>query len=455
MSTPHSPTGPGHPDPVLAELADATGLGPHEASFRAGPQAFDFKRLVIGAFVLFGLHFATTHGMDDPAPKGEPLALGVLATALGLWTIMAPLVATRRHLHLFENGFIHVNGERHEAFHLDRLQAFQQKATEHYVNGGYQGTSHDITVRRADGLKLTLTNRYSDIGEFARAVAAKYSARRLPRLIEACHCGEDVPFGPLTINLQGLRKGRKTLPWDQVERVVLHKGRLKIHRTGAFMAWADVSSDAVAGITDFNALLQLCCGQQIDSTTEPIALPTPPNRHPHAIPDAPPHDGDPLPRIPAPEHLASCTGDEHTCPDTAGHHTAHQQALQALDEAHRLPAFHGIHHAGWATDTLRRLGHHEEEQQASRLARQHLHTLAGTPVLPPGIKRSTLITARQVAVSLSESRRPIAEQITHARAWADLAARLGHDPAPAPATTWLNRLIAWRNGDTDPTGTLT
>ncbi|MFD5559072.1 DUF6585 family protein [Kitasatospora griseola] len=409
---------------------------------------FDFRNLLIGASILFAIHAIGTNGFEKPASLTWQVVLVLSGTGLVIVTLVVP-ASRDRHLYLFERGFAHVGHGRMDLFPFDQLASVQQKNTDNYLNGHYDDTEHTITVTRADGLKLTFTDRYGQIGEFGRVLAAHRAATRLLRLVEALHAGGEVPMGAFTLSLDGLRKGRDTLPWNEIDRVVLHKGRLKVYRTGRFTSWADVAENAVGWIVDFNALLKICSGKQIDSSTEPVALP---KADTVGAPTAPGVLDAPAPSIPRPEHLTACPGNEEDCPDPDGHRSTLEHALRVLDEARQLPLIGAVHSPGWATETLHRLGHDAGATQASRLARQHLRALTQTPTLSAGLNQAALTTAHQVAVHLSETRRPVAEQITHARTWTHLATRFGHDPAPAQ--TWLDRLTAWRDGEADPTGVL-
>jgi hypothetical protein len=59
----------------------------------------------------------------------------------------------------------------------------------------------------------------------------------LPAALEACSRGEEVAFGVLTASFEGLHKGKKVLPWDDVRECKAVRGWLTIRGKGRWRCW--------------------------------------------------------------------------------------------------------------------------------------------------------------------------------------------------------------------------
>ncbi len=100
---------------------------------------------------------------------------------------------------------------------------------------GWKGHAQ-LTVILQDGRRLTLTNLLSDFDLLVETIKRNIYPRLLVRYTRAFNQGKPVRFGPLTLDAQGVHKGRKILLWHEIGQSVLRDGRLTLEPTATSRA---------------------------------------------------------------------------------------------------------------------------------------------------------------------------------------------------------------------------
>lgn len=141
-------------------------------------------------------------------------------------------------IHIFTNGFIRANGSKIDVVRWEQIEAIWQRS----VRSRYGSTSHTYTVMRGDGLKMKFNSLIKRVGDLGSALQDQVSRLQTPRAIAAYNSGNTVMFGKISVSMQGISNGSKTLPWNEVSAVTLKRGYVTVQRQGGWsMNWASVS----------------------------------------------------------------------------------------------------------------------------------------------------------------------------------------------------------------------
>jgi len=105
---------------------------------------------------------------------------------------------------------------------------------------------HTFTVRSCnvqlrDGRKIRFNNALKNAKQLITTIQRAVTPRILARARQDYNAGQAVPFGKLSISRAGISKGKKTLPWDQVERVTVDKGTITVKKQGSLFKWASAT----------------------------------------------------------------------------------------------------------------------------------------------------------------------------------------------------------------------
>lgn len=133
------------------------------------------------------------------------------------------------------------------AYRWDEIVSVLNYVTAHYENSWYQKTTFTCRMEFADGTVLPLrgTHRVAPGADGAAADSAAYrftaiadamarvvAIALLPRSLDALAAGKALCFGPLVIDANGLRFGRRDAPWSQVGAAVVKSGGLTVPYQG-------------------------------------------------------------------------------------------------------------------------------------------------------------------------------------------------------------------------------
>jgi hypothetical protein len=170
------------------------------------------------------------------------LPAGVVLTGLQLWNLLAPLRVV-----LTPDGF----EARGEAYPWDEVAAVGEQLNPNEPLNGLT-----VWVRHANGRTARLSA--ARLAELPLLLAVIHR-HTLPRLLAearaALERGEAVPFGPIELTADGLRAGRRVLPWAELERVTPDgEGDLGVWAVGRRKPWLDVATGKVGNV---RVLLQL------------------------------------------------------------------------------------------------------------------------------------------------------------------------------------------------------
>ncbi|GAA4633887.1 hypothetical protein GCM10023196_073230 [Actinoallomurus vinaceus] len=174
----------------------------------------------------------------------------------------------------FEAGLVRQNhGKAPEAFRWDQLATVHERVTNRYNNGTYDATYFTYTLTLANGASTKLDGFYRDpklhrnpgfaisanprgrqYADLGRAVANYVTRAKLPGALESLERGESLTFGDVTIDRNGVRRGRHAAPWVSIQEVKVEKGWITIKQEGKFRP---LHKQEVAGIPNFSLFITL------------------------------------------------------------------------------------------------------------------------------------------------------------------------------------------------------
>lgn len=189
--------------------------------------------------------------------NGGALALWLLFTLVFGGLCMYGLTYTARHgVHqafLFVKGLIDVQGTETKVFPWGRIAEFWIKAIRR------SGTRSVVyTIRRDDGLEAklnTLDFGTSNVDTLGTIISEAVVRSQLPRALAAMQSGNDLPFGPITLNAQEIRIAHHRLLWSEVGDVTVENGFLYVLKPGQMKLLG--LSVAVMHIPNLAVLLKL------------------------------------------------------------------------------------------------------------------------------------------------------------------------------------------------------
>jgi len=208
------------PQDVLAAAAER-GLGTPTAEYAASTP---FAWVVVGV-VLFGpLVYSLTQGIETPVEYGIAVA-GLAAIGLGAWQI----VQKKRWLIAFFSGGLYYR--THKAVFISRWDETTAVVADVRLSNGHK--FHKYTLWRNAEESLVLENGWPEIEEIGSRLVRDANRAMLPRYIESFDAGNDLVFGDLKMNREGIGVDNRFTPWASVTEFALANGSLVISANGA------------------------------------------------------------------------------------------------------------------------------------------------------------------------------------------------------------------------------
>ena len=101
-----------------------------------------------------------------------------------------------------------------------------------------RGEHHFIRVTCGDGKELVFRNFLEDLPWLAKIIHYETLSYLLPTAFDALKNGEELSFGKLRVDSEGLRSEKdKFLPWAEVQEVTLANALLMVNKKGKWRSW--------------------------------------------------------------------------------------------------------------------------------------------------------------------------------------------------------------------------
>ncbi len=235
--------------PVLPAGAPADVLGETIAEFSTwGGWLLGFA----GFFLLLGMVFGCAGAMGGRRLVGLAMT-GLLFCLLSVIPAIYGFMRLGRRVIVCDNGLVDCWAGRVRYWTWDQVDHFYLSITAVFVNGVHNHTKHVYDVHTSTGEKLTYTEAFEGAEELGVLLAGEIARAKFTPTLEAMERGHWIDFGRFELGKAGLRAGRATLPWGEVEEFSVNKGVLRIFpRDGG--AWESVP---VTEVPNLQLLLRL------------------------------------------------------------------------------------------------------------------------------------------------------------------------------------------------------
>ncbi|MBZ0283065.1 MAG: hypothetical protein K8L97_20170 [Anaerolineae bacterium] len=160
----------------------------------------------------------------ETADFSTKLVFGILALLPlcgGIYILGSFVLAFGQQMEIYEDGIAHIDGDKKRAF---RWSDFTDLNYQHNVMvHRYYGipiakyTTYDLKLM-ADGKKLiSLTKNYSRFEDAGRVILNYVVPLILERHYAAYKRGETVQYGNIEVNREGIKQGRKSISWREID----------------------------------------------------------------------------------------------------------------------------------------------------------------------------------------------------------------------------------------------
>jgi hypothetical protein len=129
--------------------------------------------------------------------------------------------------------------------------------------GIYIGTLHKYFLRDKQGRRLVLSNLFKDVEKLSRLIEQAIFSRLYEQAADQYNQGQKVVFGPLVVSKAGIQIGKKYFPWQEVSRVTVQQGILKISKKGKWLGGASTSISAIPNVQVLLSILDQLVGVKI------------------------------------------------------------------------------------------------------------------------------------------------------------------------------------------------
>jgi hypothetical protein len=217
---------------------------------------FLFGASFVALWVLFTVH------VPGPIPWLFRAVVNVLILGVGVFLMLAAVVvpvrlsrSKRGRVLVYPEGLLRLGAAVPEALFWDEVAVIRQRAVLDIRRAVMLG-ERQVTVERTDGSVV----RFDDVvvprlRRLTLLMQQKTLPHLLPRALQALQAGATVPLGVLSATAEGLRHGRRLLPWSELAQYRMHKsGKLVIRRRGWWRAWW---SGPVSRVDNAHVLLTL------------------------------------------------------------------------------------------------------------------------------------------------------------------------------------------------------
>jgi hypothetical protein len=153
---------------------------------------------------------------------------------------------------VYEKGLAYSDNKGLQTWGWQEVELFYVAITKHYHNGIYTGTTYLYTLKKADGSRLKLDNKFKQIEALGRLAGQKVAPYQYDRLLQKLRNGQTVQLGPIAIDKESIAVGKKTYPWNEVEQVGIQKGYMSIKKKAG--GWFSGASAPVSAIPNLDAL---------------------------------------------------------------------------------------------------------------------------------------------------------------------------------------------------------
>jgi hypothetical protein len=221
-------------------------------------------RIVIGvagvALVLIGAFFAIVATTPSAAAGDSSGAIAdIIASAIFIIGAIACFITVfvwrGARAQLFERGFVIARAGKATSARWEDIASVTQRVVQTRYYGIPVWTSHTYNVTLTNGDRLRITDAFGKVGKLGDSIQRMSANVLLPRAIAAYHSGALLPFGALNVSQAGISNGKETLPWSDLNQLLLLNGRVIITRKGKRVRWSATQISKTPNVYVLTALV--------------------------------------------------------------------------------------------------------------------------------------------------------------------------------------------------------
>jgi len=146
-------------------------------------------------------------------------------------------------VYVFTYGFVGAKGSAIDVVRWDQIEAVWER-----IMRSRYGLRYTYTVRRGDGKIFKYGNVLKGIANLGSTIQQEVTRIQLPRAIAAFKAGQQIPFGPINVAMQGVNNGKEIIPWNQIGSITIKRGVLAAQIGGRFLRWSSVKARNVPNL---------------------------------------------------------------------------------------------------------------------------------------------------------------------------------------------------------------
>lgn len=248
-------------DVDLSALVKAKGLGEPRATYLPDRQPSWSDRPAsskAGAVIAGAIVLSIVAVLLASAPVFAVILIVILAGMAGIGVVRNRGAAARmqgRELRLFEHGLVNVGVGKQTpaAIRWDEASVLQD-ITRHVRNGATAHVTYLYKLSCPSGTQTAISGIDGGIGgierprEWGTEIQRAVTSAQLPGAVAALERGEDLSFGDITVNRDGISARGKSVPWGQLQEIQVKDGYVSLKQAGQ---WRSLSTTPVKNIANY------------------------------------------------------------------------------------------------------------------------------------------------------------------------------------------------------------
>lgn len=186
--------------------------------------------IVAGTFAAWRWYFSYRHYGPAAVSRWSGPALGVsmVLTIVGCLALFSILKHRDLRVHTYTHGMVLERNNHNQIVYWTQIHQLHTVSVRYGLAGFAWGARTKLTLELKDNRRIHLTHRLADVDILTDTIKRNVYPGLLDEYRQRLNSGHAVPFGPLTITPHEIHKGRRTLPWTEVNRISLDRGKLRI-----------------------------------------------------------------------------------------------------------------------------------------------------------------------------------------------------------------------------------
>lgn len=222
-----------------------------------------FLMMVGGGFALTTVIDVVNQHGDRDAPFN--IAMGGLLFFLALYYFWWGIKLKNRRVAIYSKGLILRRGKKASAVPWDDIKNVYQQRTSMRFYGITLRTVRVFTMQLVDDTKISVNDIFVGIDQLGATIQGEVTKRLLPMAIRRYEAGEDVQFDVqfhdlLVINKQGIKCGKKQLPWAEMGLFEVSRGYFNIQKKDKWLDWQAYQVSSVANLMVVLGVLSYATG---------------------------------------------------------------------------------------------------------------------------------------------------------------------------------------------------